>query len=163
VGLNAKTVMKIADISPYWGDVHQDLLDLLDRVSDDLLLIRPAERSLSIQQMVLEIVHEQRFHVSMLMAKNQYVREHPRDYTSRESLRELLIATWELIDYLIEPLTDAGLRAVRTLPADPQNNRPETNVTFAWLLWHALHQEIFYTGQISVRLRDYQPPRNPWD
>ena len=155
--------MKIDEISPYWSDVHQDLLDVLDRVDDDLLAIRPADRSLSIHQMVLEIVHDQRFHVSMLMAKNHYVRERPADYPSRESLRELLVATWDLIDHLIEPLTQAGLRAVRTLPADPQGNRPETNVTFAWLLWHALHQEIFYTGQITVRLRDYQPTRNPWD
>jgi uncharacterized damage-inducible protein DinB len=155
--------MKLSEINPYWEDAHQALLDLLDQVDDELLYAKPGDRSLSIHQMALEIVHEQRFHVSALLAKNHYERAHPAEYAEMAAIKELLVATWELLEHIVEPLTSAGLRAVRTLPANPEQNQPETNVTFAWLLWHALHQEIYYTGQIAVRLRDYRRPRNAWD
>lgn len=155
--------MKLSEFNQNWEDVHRALLDLLDVVEDDWLFEKPTERGMSIHQMVLQLAHEQRFHVSMLLAKNHYMQAHPSEYPDKESLRDLLLATWQLIEHILEPLTPEGLKAVRLLPANPEANQHETNVNLAWLLWHALHQEIYYSGQIAVRIRDYRIPRNPWD
>ena len=154
-GVTGANGMRICDLYPYWNDMHQDLLDLLDRVDEETFQARPGDRGPSVHQMALALVHEQRFSISALLARNHYERARPGDYPDIPAVRDLLIATWQLIDNLVAPLTYHGLRAVRTYPAQPQENQPETNVSLAWLIWHAVHQEIYYTGQIAVRLADY--------
>ena len=66
----------------------------------------------------------------------------------------------EVTPRVLEPFSSEGLRAVRTVPADPQTNRPETNMPIGRIFWHVLELELTAWGQIMLRLDDFKklPP-----
>ena len=60
----------------------------------------------------------------------------------------------------MEPFAPQGLRAVRTVPADPARNWPETNMPVSRLLWQVVEAELAAWGQVTQRLDDFKkmPP-----
>ena len=123
--------------------------------------MRPAPALPSVAEIVLEMVTEARFFVGHLIGGNEYEVPRRSDYETTRALVELLTATRELEEVVMEPFSRAGLRAVRTVPGDPKENRPETNMTVAWLIWHAMEREIYHYGRIRQRLQD--ATRGAWN
>ncbi len=146
--------MKLRDLYPYWEDAHGEFLETLARVSLTQWDARPAAGGVSIQQIGVDVLHQERFWAAHLIAGYEWASPRLRDYTTPAMLSDALRAQREVTEHIVEPLTPAGLRAVRAVPADPQTNRPETNVPIAGLLWHVLEQELRAWGQVTLRLSD---------
>ena len=64
--------------------------------------------------------------------------------------------TREITTRVMEPFSPPGLRAVRAVPADPAQNRPETNMPVSRLLWQVVEQELPAWGQVMQRLDDFK-------
>ena len=67
---------------------------------------------------------------------------------------DLLNATREITERVASTLNAASLKSVRTLPASVEQNRPETNVTVAWLFWDVMQQELRTLGRVTQRFDD---------
>ncbi|BDI32886.1 hypothetical protein CCAX7_49370 [Capsulimonas corticalis] len=146
--------MQLNELYPFWGDIHQELIDAIESLTEPQILMRPAPPLPSVAEIVLEFVTEARFFVGRLIGGNEYEVPRRADYGTSRALVELLEATRELEELIMEPFSREGLRAVRTVPADPKENRPETNMTVAWLIWHAMEREIYHYGRIRQRIQD---------
>jgi uncharacterized damage-inducible protein DinB len=142
------------ELYPYWPEVHQDLIERLDYLTDEHLDLKPHDGAESIKQIVLRFVETERFYAHHLAGGNDWERPSPSMYEDGAALVDLLNATREITERVMEPLTTAGLRSVRTVPGDPAENRPDTNMPVGWLLWHVMEREIECLGQVSLRLRD---------
>lgn len=151
--------MTLDEFSPYWRGAHDALLETVAFLTDDQLDARPKPGAASIRDILLDLVSTERFWVSHLAAGNAYERPHAGRYPNAASLVELLTAARQVTTRALEPFSPEGLRAVRHVPADPQANRPETNMPLAWLFWHVLEREIFAWGQVRLRLDDEQGRR----
>ena len=148
--------MKIQELYPYWGDTHNDLLELVELLTDDQLTYAPVASAPDTRQLLLNFLYEERYWVAYLVGG--YVLERPiaADYPQARGLASAMRAARDVTARVLEPYTQEGLRAVRTLPADPAANRPETNVPVAWLVWRLLELEIFTWGQIAQRKEDFR-------
>ena len=155
--------MRIDELYPYWDDVHQDLLGTLEGLTEEQLEFRPRDCAYSIHQIVLDFAYQEQYLISHLVGGHAFDRPRAVDYADRASLVELLNATREVTAMVLDPYTTAGLRAVRTMPADPNNNQPETNVSVGWILWRTLEYEVFYYGQVKLRLEDSGKVKRQWE
>jgi hypothetical protein len=146
--------MRIEDLYPYWNEVHEELIERVGCLTADQLDIRPHDGARSIRDIVLEFVFLERFFGAHLVAGCHYEKPRPAAYPDGIALVDLMTATREVTTRVLEPLTPAGLRAVRMVPTDTKENRPETNMPIAWLLWHVVEREIACLAQVSLRLAD---------
>ena len=146
--------MQLNELYPFWGDIHQDLIDTIESLTEQQLAMRPAPPLPSVTEIVIEFVTEVRFYVGRLIGGNEYEAPRRSDYETVRALIDLLNATRELEQVVMAPFSREGLRAVRAVPADPKQNRPESNMTVAWLIWHAMEREIYHYGRIRQRIQD---------
>ncbi len=154
--------MKLDEIAPYWRGAHEELLETVAMLTPDQLDARPRAGTASVRDILLGLAAAERFWVSHLVAGNAYERPRADQYPDAAALVELLAAARQVTMRVLEPFSREGLRAVRHVPADPQTNRPETNMPVAWLFQHVLEREIFAWGQVRLRLDDEQG-RRPHD
>lgn len=96
----------------------------------------------------------ERFWVGHLVSGFPEYRPLPDDFPDGPSLAEALRATREVTRRVLEPLGPDGLRAVRTVPSDPQTNRHETNMPISGLFWQVLELELICRGRVLQRLED---------
>jgi uncharacterized damage-inducible protein DinB len=146
--------MQLDELYPYWGDVHQDLIETIEYLSEPQLNEKWHDDARSIRQIILHLVSEERFYVNHIIAGHVFEQPKSSDYQNAASLIEALEATRQMTIRVLDPLTAAGLRAVRTVPADPAANRPETNTSVGWIFWHVVESEIYHLGQIALRIED---------
>ncbi len=146
--------MRLDDLYPYWGYTHQQLLDTLEYLTDSQLEYRPSPQADSIQDIILRLVREERFWVGTLIAGYAEYRPIEKEHRTTGTLIEALTVTREITERVLEPFSADGLRAVRTVPADPGRNRPETNMPVSRLLWQVLENELGALGQVILRLED---------
>jgi uncharacterized damage-inducible protein DinB len=146
--------VKLDELYPYWQDAHDELLEAVSLLTDDQLGDKPQANTVSIRDILLDLVATERYWVTHLVAGNTYERPRADHHSDAASLVELLTATRQVTMRVLEPFSREGLRAVRHVPNDPQTNRPETNMPVAWLFWHVLEREIFAWGQVQLRLSD---------
>lgn len=146
--------MRIDELYPYWEDVHQELIERIEFLSEDAIDARPHGGAMSIRQLVLQFAESERFFVAHLAGGFAYERPSPSAYVDGRSLVDLLTATREVSARVLEPLSAAGLRAVRSVPPDTESNRPETNMPIAWLFWHTMELEIGCLARVTLRLMD---------
>lgn len=146
--------MRTDELYPYWPEVHDDLIERLEYLTDEHVDLRPTDGTDSIKQIVLKFVETERFYAQHLAGGFDWERPSPSTYIDGPGLVELLRATREITERVTDPLTSAGLRSVRAVPGDPAENRPDTNMPVGWLLWHVLEREIECLGQVTLRLKD---------
>lgn len=151
--------MRLDELYPYWKNAHEELQDSLRPLSSEQLEARPREGAPSIRDLALDLLYHERFWVSHLVAGNAYEKPRPDLYPDGRSLVEALAAARQVTARVLEPFSREGLRAVRHVPADSRENRPETNMPVGWLFWHVLEREIYTWGQVALRIEDSAPPR----
>lgn len=146
--------MRLEELYPYWSEVHEDLLDALSCLTEEHVRRRPHDRAASIRQIVLEFARTERFFMGHLAGGLTYEAPSSAEHTDGPALMELVRATREVTRRVVAPLSASGLKSVRTVPADTAENRPESNMPVAWLIWHVLREEIACLAQIELRRQD---------
>jgi uncharacterized damage-inducible protein DinB len=146
--------MTIEQLYPYWPDAHQDLCEQLSFLTEEQLDAKPHEKARSIRQTVLRFVNDERWWISHLIARHPVERVNASECATAALLVDALEATREASRRIMETISPEGLRAVRTVPADPEINRPEMNQPVSWLIWHVVESEIACLAQIRLRLED---------
>ncbi|MGO8672017.1 MAG: hypothetical protein ACLQVD_11700 [Capsulimonadaceae bacterium] len=157
--------MRIAELYPYWDDVHEDLIGCLEYLDAGRVETKPHPGASSIRQIVLEFAEAERFYGAHLVTGARFERPSSAEYPDGPALIGLLNAARSMTALALDPIEPAGLRAVRLLPADPTENRPETNVTVAWLFWHVLELSIACLARVKLRLADekVKKPAGRWE
>lgn len=151
--------MRLDELYPYWKDAHEEFLEILGPLSSAQIEARPRDGAPNIRDLALDFLYHERYWVSHLVAGNAYEKPRPDLYPDGWALVEGLTAARQVTALVLEPFSREGLRAVRRVPADPGDNRPETNMPVGWLFWHVWEREIFTWGQIALRLADSAPPQ----
>ena len=146
--------MQTKDLYPYWDEMHEELVENVEYLDEDQIDARPHDGASSIKQLVLKFVEVERFHAQHLAGGFDYERPSASAHVDGKAIADLLTATRVVTARVLEPLTAAGLRSVRAVPGDPAENRPDTNMPVAWLLWHVMEREIQCLGQVTLRLAD---------
>jgi uncharacterized damage-inducible protein DinB len=146
--------MRTDELYPYWDEVHAELIESVGYLDEDQIDAHPHDGAHSIKQIVLKFVEVEREYAQHLAGGFAYERPSPSAHVDGKALADLLTATREVTGRVLDPLTTAGLRSVRAVPADPEENRPETNMPVAWLMWHVMQREIQCLGQVTLRLAD---------
>ncbi|MBV9852757.1 MAG: hypothetical protein JO250_24115 [Armatimonadetes bacterium] len=155
--------MRLEQLYPDWGLTHQQLLETLEFLTDAQLEYRPHPETPSIRDIVLRLIREERYWIGTLIASFAEYRPVEAEHRTTGQLIEALTVTRQITVRVMEPYSTEGLRAVRAVPADPAQNRPETNMPVSRLIWHAVEQELMAWGQITQRLDDFKklgPPRD---
>ncbi len=147
--------MRFEELFPYWKDVHEELHEKLEFLNEERLLESSAGAK-SIRDIVLDFVLLEQQFIAKLAGGFTSERPAPSAYSEAAALIELLKTTRQVSMRVLEPLTPVGLRAVRTVPADPAENRPEANTAMGWLFWYVIQREIMCLGQVSLRIADTQ-------
>ena len=146
--------MKLEELYPYWEAAHEDLVEAVELLTEWQLDTEPGPAGRSLRQIVLSFVRAERFWVGQLVAGYAEYRPRPDDYPTGKSLAEALTAARAVTLRVLDPLSQEGLRAVRTVPNDPQTNRHETNTPIGWMFWHVLELELICRGQVMQRIED---------
>lgn len=146
--------MTLDDLYPYWGDGHDDFVESVGLLKEWQLETDPGPGGRTLREIILEFVRAERYWAGQLVAGYAEYRPRLDDFPDGRSLAEALRAARAQTARALEPLGRDGLRAVRTMPADPATNRHESNVPIAWLFWHVLELELVCRGQVRQRLED---------
>jgi uncharacterized damage-inducible protein DinB len=155
--------MRLEELYPYWDYAHQQVLDTLEYLTEAQLEYRPHPQADSIQDIVLSLIRDERYWVGTLIAGYAEYRPVEKEHRTASTLIEALTVTREITARILEPFAPEGLRAVRTVPANPARNQPETNMPVSRLLWQVVESELATWGQITLRLADSRlisPPRD---
>lgn len=148
--------MKLAELSPYWADTHDEMLALLRVLDSERLNFRPIGGVPTIRQLALGLLEGERFWIASLVAGFDTETPRAADFRTGAVLAEALGAQREVTARVLEPFGVLGLKAVRTVPADALPNRPEANMPVGWLFWHVQEREIIVWGQIQARLEEWK-------
>ena len=146
--------MKWEELYPWWDDAHQELVETVELLKEWQLEAEPGPSGRSLRQILLEFVRAERYWIGHLVAGHAEYRPQLDDFPDARSLAEALRAARQVSVRVLEPLGPDGLRAVRTVPAEPSANRLETNMPIGWLFWHVLELELILRGQVMQRLED---------
>ena len=147
--------MTIHELYPYWGDAHEELLLVLERIDEAGWEDKPPHAGArSIRQIVLHMIQNERFWIGHIAQNGPVPQVLSSDYPTKQALIEGLHAAREATIRYLDMLKYESLRAVRTIPADPDNNIPESNMPLSWVIWHVMEHEIYHWGQIALRSLD---------
>ena len=146
--------MKFAELYPYWDDAHLELVDMVRLLKELQLDSDPGPTGRDLRAILLDFVRSERYWIGYLVAGYPENRPRTEDFPDGPSLAEALITTREISRRVLEPLGFDGLRAVRTVPGDPQTNRHETNMPIGGIFWHILELELLCRGRMLQRLED---------
>jgi uncharacterized damage-inducible protein DinB len=146
--------VKLDALYPYWETAHDDLVETVGLLREWQLDTEPGPGGRSLRQIILDFVRAERFWIGHLVAGHLDYRPRPEDYPDGRALAEALTAARAVTARVLDPLGPDGLRAVRTVPADPAANRHESNVPIAWMFWHVLELELTCRGQVRQRIED---------
>jgi len=157
--------MRTDTLYPYWDLIHSELIDEVSLFTPEQMEAFPHPSSPSLRQIVVGFAVLERFQIGHLIGGYKFDRPVTAEYRTAAQLVDLLTTTREITDRVLAPINDSSLRSVRTLPASVELNRPETNVTVAWLVWDVLQHEIRCLGRIKQRFddQDWRPRRRPKD
>ena len=153
--------MRVDMLYPYWDGIHTELIDEVSLFTLEQMEAVPHHSSQSLRQIIVGFAALERCQVVHLIGGHRYDRPGAADYETPAQLVDLLTTTREITDRVLGPVNTASLRSVRTLPANVELNRPETNVTVGWLIWDVLQHEIRCLGRIKQRFddQDWRPRR----
>ncbi len=146
--------MKLAELYPYWADVHDELLATLQALDSERLRYKPFAGVPTIRQLALGLLADERFWVANLVAGFETETPRPAGFRTGAALAEALAAQRMVTARALEGFGVLGLKAVRTVPADALPNRPEANMPVGWLFWHVVERELMVWGQIQQRLEE---------
>lgn len=146
--------MKWDELYPWWGDAHEELVEVVELLKEWQMDAEPGPSGRSLREIVLDFVRAERYFIGHLAAGYTEYRPKPEDFPDAASLAEALKAARQVSLRVLEPLGPDGLRAVRTVPGDPATNRYETNRPIGWLFWHVLELELACYGRVMQRLED---------
>ncbi len=146
--------MKLEELYPYWADAHLELVEAVGLLKEWQLDSDPGPGGRSLREIVLDFIRAERYWIGHLVAGYPEYRPRQEDFPEGPSLAEALTATREVTRRVLEPLGTDGLRAVRTVPGDPQINRHETNMPIGGMFWHVLELELLCRGRVLQRLED---------
>jgi len=146
--------VKLEELYPYWNDAHLELVDAVGLLKEWQLDSDPGPGGRSLREILLDFVRAERYWIGHLVAGYPEYRPRLEDFADGPSLAEALAATREVTRRVLEPLGQDGLRAVRTVPGDPQANRHETNMPISGMFWHVLELEMLCRGRVLQRLED---------
>lgn len=148
--------MRLTELYPYWADTHDELLERLRVLTQDRLDFKPYSGTPSIRQIAVAQLGLERQSIAGLAAGFDTEPVRLGQYPDGKALAEGLAAQRVVTERALEPLTAAGLRAVRLVPADQSSGRAEANMPIAWIVWHVLERERMAWGQILLRLDEYK-------
>lgn len=151
--------MRLEDLAPDWRDIHEELVETVRWLPEDVLDAKPHDGARSIRQIVLQFLADERYWAAQLVSGYHESRPRPADAPDGRALAEALTVAREITVRSLEPFSPEGLRAVREVPADPVTNRPPTNMPVGWLFRHVLLLETIAWGQVLLRLEDERAGR----
>ena len=146
--------MTLDALYPYWEGAHDDFVEAVGLLKEWQLDTDPGPGGRTLREIIVAFVRAERYWVGQLVAGYTEYRPRLEDFPDGPSLAEALTAARAQTVRVLDPLGRDGLRAVRTMPADPANNRHESNVPIHWLFWHVLELELICRGQVMQRLED---------
>lgn len=146
--------MKLQELYPYWDDAHLELVDTVQLLKEWQLDSDPGPAGRDLREILLDFVRAERYWIGYLIAGYPENRPRQEDFADGPALAEALSATREMTRRVLEPLGPDGMRAVRTVPGDPQTNRHETNMPIGGIFWHILELELLCRGRVLQRLED---------
>ena len=147
--------MRPEQVHPYFNDAHEELIEQLEWLQDWRWEAKPTHiDGLSIRQITQHLIDQERFWIVHIAQGGVWDRVTNTDFPTRDRIIEGLHAVRAGTIRYIDTLEPAGLKAVRTIPADPFVNRPEINQSLNWILWQVMRNDIFYLGQVALRRVD---------
>lgn len=147
--------MTIQELYPYWHDTHEEFLLELERIEESRWDDKPCHLAGgTIRQLVLHLIETERFWIGHVAQGGPPPQISGTDYPTKQALIEGFQAAREATIRYLDMLKYESLRAVRTIPADPENNIPESNMPLSWVVWHVMEHEIYHWGQIVLRSLD---------
>lgn len=147
--------MTIPELYPYWSDAHEELMLELQRLDETRWDDKPAHLAGgSVRQLVLHLIQSERFWIGRVAQGGPMPQIQGSDYPTKQALIEGFRAAREATIRYLDMLKYESLRAVRTIPADTENNIPESNMPLSWVIWHVMEHEIYHWGQIALRSLD---------
>jgi hypothetical protein len=146
--------MRLETLYPYWDLIHTELLDEVALFTQEQIEEVPQLGSHNLRQIVVSFAALERFQMGHLVGGHRYDRPVTAEYETTEQLLDLLTATRQITDRVMCSLNAASLKSVRTLPANVELNRPESNVSVAWLIWDVMQHEIRCVGRVKQRFED---------
>ncbi len=136
--------------------MHDEMLERLRVLDTERLDFKPYSGTPSIRQIAVAQLALERQWIAGLAAGFDTEPARLGQYPDGETLAEGLAAQRVVTHRALEPLTSAGLRAVRLVPADQGSGRAEANMPIAWIVWHVLERERMAWGQILLRLDEHK-------
>lgn len=146
--------MKLDDLSPYWETAHDEFVELVGELKEWQLETEPGPGGRTLREIILDFVRAERYWAGHIVAGYADYRPRLDDFLDGPALAEALAAARAQTVRALEPLSPDGLRAVRTVPADAQTNRHESNVPIAWMFRHVLELELICRGRVLQRVED---------
>ncbi len=144
--------MTTEDLYPYWDDVHDEMIELLEWLPIAAWEYRPqTQDARSVRQIVLHLIEQERFWMVHLAQEGPWERPAPADFRTPATLIEGLRATRAQTKLFVSGLKSESLKGVRAVPTDAVSNMPATNRQIAWLIWQVVQHEIYHWGQIQAR------------
>ncbi len=144
--------MTTEELYPYWDEVHDELIELLEWLPLKAWEYRPAAQDAqSIRQIVLHVIDRERYWIAHIAQEGPWDRPKPADFRTPELLVEGLRAVRSQTKFYIASLKPETLRTVRLIPTDAGLNMPATNRQIGWILWQVLQHEVYHFGQIQAR------------
>ena len=149
--------MKLRDLYPYWSDAHEELIELLELITEPQWRARPGyEGGRSVRQAVLGLINSERRWIGEIAQGRSPQEVESRDFPLGGDLIDEYQAARAATERFLADLHPETMRGVRTAPADPVLNELERNVSLAWIVWHVMEQEIFTWGQIALQIQQLQ-------
>jgi uncharacterized damage-inducible protein DinB len=143
--------MKASDLYPYWEEIHEDLIESLSWLPEEILDFKPlGSQQRSIRQLVGHMIDRERYWIVKIVQGLDSEPIKASNLANGELLIETVEATRARTLLLIDSLEPPMLSAVRVAPADSQTNEPETNRQIAWFIWQVVQNEIYHFGQIQM-------------
>ncbi|MBN1965722.1 MAG: DinB family protein [Anaerolineae bacterium] len=139
--MNARTHFK------HWDIVREDLIDAIDRLSEEHLDFVPVAGLWSLGTVLRHIANAEEGWFRYVVER-QY-NEWPPDYTAEDyptiaSVKALLAETHARTDAYLEALDEADL--------DTRIPTSGGDTSIRWVIWHVIEHEIHHRGEVFLML-----------
>ena len=136
--------MTLTDLYPYLSDTHDDFVERMSLLNDNEWTYRYClPDAVSLRQIVARCVGRERFLIlEIAQSRRPGSSALETASLSNADLLSEMTATRAVTERYVATLAPEMLRTVRTVPADPKLNIPESNMPLSWVLWSVVENEI---------------------
>jgi len=139
--------MKLSEMFSHWEQVRDDLLETIDKFSEEELSYVPFNDSWPVGQIMLHIAdcEDNWLHGVVRNEFEPWIGYPFKDYPNKAAIVEVLNKARERTLPLLEGLEESNLEDKYAIPDGHK-------FTLRWIIWHVLEHEIHHRGELSLIL-----------